>query len=112
MTDSLVSVVVALYNGADTIEAQLDALTLQSATGFEVIVADNGSTDLGPKIVIAHTVGAHLVDASNIRGQGHARNVGASVANGDLLLFCDQDDIVSPEWVEAMRAALGYRHLP
>jgi GT2 family glycosyltransferase len=101
-----ISVVIALYNGAATIEDQLDALATQTYGDFEVVVADNGSMDGGVDVVRAHRVGALLVDASDRRGQGHARNVGAAAASGDKLLFCDQDDVADSHWVEAMAQAL------
>lgn len=100
------SVVIALYNGAATVGEQLDALAAQSCTTFEVIVADNGSTDAGPAIVQQHPLRARLVDASDRRGQSHARNVGAAAARSEKLLFCDQDDVADPGWVTALADAL------
>jgi len=100
------SVVIALYNGETTIGEQLDALNAQTCTAFEVVVADNGSTDAGPVIVQQHPLRARLVDASGRRGQSHARNVGAAAAKSDKLLFCDQDDVAAPGWVAALADAL------
>lgn len=105
------SVVIALYNGESTIGEQLDALSSQTCTEFEVVVADNGSTDKGPAIVKGHSVGARLVDASERRGQSHARNVGASAARSEKLLFCDQDDVADRRWVAALTDALDDWHL-
>jgi cellulose synthase/poly-beta-1,6-N-acetylglucosamine synthase-like glycosyltransferase len=45
------------------------------------------------------------VDASRSRGTNVARNVGASVARGEFLLFVDADDAVTPTWLAAMAAA-------
>ncbi|MST31987.1 glycosyltransferase [Acidimicrobiaceae bacterium USS-CC1] len=101
-----VSVVIALYNGAATIGEQLDALASQTLSGCEIVVADNGSTDGGPEIVRSHRVGARLVDASQRRGQGYARNAGASAATGSKLLFCDSDDVVDTGWAAALADAL------
>jgi len=101
------SVVIALYNGETTIGEQLDALNAQSCTAFEVVVADNGSTDTGPAIVQDHPLRARLVDASGRRGQAHARNVGAAAARSEKLLFCDQDDVADPGWVAALVDALN-----
>lgn len=95
-----------MYNAAATVGEQLDALAAQTVHDFEVVVADNGSTDDGPSIVAAHRVGARLVDASQRRGPGHARNVGSDAARGERLLYCDADDIADPHWVEALSGAL------
>jgi len=89
------TVVIPMYNAAATISEQLDALAGQTVRDFEVVVAGNRSTDEGPSIVAAHPVGARLVDASQQRGPGHARNVGS-----------DADDVADPHWVEALSGAL------
>jgi len=101
------SVVIALFNGGDTIAEQLDALLRQTITDFEVIVADNGSSDHGLRIVSRYVSDrVRIVDASDERGQAHARNVGAAAARSQYLLFCDQDDVVECDWVETMAGAL------
>ncbi|MST31519.1 glycosyltransferase [Acidimicrobiaceae bacterium USS-CC1] len=102
-----VSVVIPLYNAAATIGAQLDALAAQTATGFEVVVADNGSADRGAEIARQHPIGAVVVDAGGVRGPSHARNVGSAMGGGDVLLYCDADDIVDRRWVEKLAAGLA-----
>ncbi len=106
-----ISVVIALFNGAGTVCDQLSALANQTRTDFEVIIADNGSTDNGPQIAREHPLKLRVIDASPQSGQGYARNEGAKSASGDLLLFCDQDDVVAPTWVAAMADALGRFHV-
>lgn len=104
-----VSVVIPVYNGEDHLPAQLEALAQQTYTGdWEVVVADNGSVDATPAIIerFAETMPQmRAVDASGRRGPSYARNVGVGAAHGDLLLFCDADDVVAPDWVEAFVAA-------
>ncbi|MGD2101042.1 MAG: glycosyltransferase family 2 protein [Acidimicrobiia bacterium] len=108
---SLVSVVIPNLNGESTLGDQLDALASQTyGDDWEVVVADNGSTDRS--VDIAREWGERhdrlrLVDASQRRGRNAARNQGASAAQGDLILFCDNDDVVSAEWLEAMVEALA-----
>lgn len=96
-----------------TLADQLEALAGQSwPGGWEVIVADNGSTD-GSREVAGRfrdrLPGLRIVDASGRRGQAHARNLGAAAATGDALLFVDADDQVAPGWLEALGQALA-RH--
>lgn len=97
---------IPVRNGAATIARQLDALTRQEATvPWELIVADNGSTDATIATVQAHPLGrvidVRVVDASRARGPNVARNAGIDVANGQLVLLCDADDEVRPGWIQA-----------
>lgn len=103
------SVVIAAYDAEATLGAQLDALAAQCVPfAWEVVVADNGSTD--GTVALARSYADRLplrvVDASATRGAGAARNVGVSVARAPLVAFCDADDVVGDGWVLAMRTAL------
>jgi glycosyltransferase involved in cell wall biosynthesis len=105
----MVSVVIPVSNGEGTLGAQLEALAGQTYRGaWEVIVADNGSTDRSREVARSFSdilPGLLVVDASHHPGASHARNVGTSYARGDFILFCDDDDVVSAGWVEAMAEA-------
>lgn len=106
----LVSVIIPVMNGAGTLGVQLSALAdQQNAPAFEVIVADNGSTDATLEVAAAFTgcLNLRIVDASQQRGPSFARNIGAANAASSELLFCDADDRVSREWVGAMHRALS-----
>lgn len=109
---ALVSVVVPCRNGAATLEGQLGALVAQRYTGaWEVVIADNGSTD--HSVEIAHAFAERLpaltiADASRSSGINVARNEGARAARGDLLLFCDSDDEAADNWLESMVRAAGH----
>lgn len=110
-TTRKLSVIIPCYNGAQTIGAQLEALARQQWPGpWEVIIADNGSTDDTLAIVngYAHRLpNLRVVDASARRGQPYALNAGIQAATGDALLFCDADDEVKEGWLAAMAEALS-----
>lgn len=102
----LVSVILPVFNGADTLEQQLDALADQTyESPWELVVSENGSTDESEAIVQAH---AHrfpsfrLIDSSQRGGFSASCNQAVDVARGDFLMFTGQDDVVSPTWIEAM----------
>jgi len=107
------SVVIPCRNAEATLGAQLAALAAQRWEGeWEVIVADNGSTD-GSR-ALAESFRPRLprlqvIAAGGRGGPGHARNRGAAAARGEALLFCDADDEVAPEWLAALGRALA-RH--
>jgi len=101
-----VSIVVPAHNESRVIRNQLEALAAQEAVhDWEVIIADNGSTDDTAKIVRAYTRNnqrMRLIDASQKCGAAHARNTGAKAADGDYLAFLDADDVADAGWLSAM----------
>jgi glycosyltransferase involved in cell wall biosynthesis len=105
------SVVIPCRNGAATLGKQLHALERQQSLGeWEIVVADNGSTDSTPEIVssfVSSVVRIQRVDAGGAPGINHARNRGVRVARGRYILLCDADDIVERGWLAAMWAALA-----
>lgn len=105
------SVVIPCLNAADTIVVQLEAFSKQQCSEpWEIIIADNGSTDKTLEIVKQYQQNLpnlRVVDASATKGSAHARNVGASVALSNNLAFCDADDEVTSGWVAAMMEALS-----
>lgn len=113
--DPSVSVIIPVRDGAATIGAQFAALAAQSAAPrFEVVVADNGSTDdLASMVASWHDrlPALRVVDASARPGASFARNVGAGAAAGSKLLFCDADDQVGEGWVAALADALDHDDL-
>jgi GT2 family glycosyltransferase len=105
-----VSVVIPARNAADTIGEQLDALAMQDFhEPWEVVVADNGSTDATAPVARGHAgrlPGLKVVDASHRVGINAGRNGGIRAAAGELVLICDADDVVAPGWIAAHHAAL------
>jgi glycosyltransferase involved in cell wall biosynthesis len=105
-----ISVIIPSYNAEQVIAAQLEALANQQWRGtWEVIVADNGSTDRTLEVVEQYRSrlpGLRLVDASDRRGAAHARNLGAQAAQGQYIIFVDSDDVIAPAFIDAMAEAL------
>ncbi len=103
-----VSVVMPVRNGEPWLELQLAALAEQTYRGeWEVLVVDNGSTDRTVEVSESwrDRVPLRVVAAHERPGINVARNAGAELAKGELLLFCDSDDIAAPDWVERMAAS-------
>ncbi len=105
------SVIIPCYNAAACIGAQLEALATQAwpfGDSWEVIIADNGSTDGSRQIIESYRPRfAHFqLVQENRRGPAFARNTAAQLATGEALLFCDADDLAAPGWLAAMATAL------
>jgi glycosyltransferase involved in cell wall biosynthesis len=107
----VISVIVPVRNGMPWLEQQLNALTQQVCEEpWEVIVADNNSTDDTTSLArewAGRFPMIHLIDASKVRGPAAARNAGVRAAQGELLAFCDADDVVQPGWLTAHVSALA-----
>ena len=105
MPNTLHSVIMPVIDDAATVGDQLSALAAQTLDEtWELIIADGGSTDASLEIVRAWSgriPGLRIIDATGSLSRGGARNIGAEHARGDLLLFCDADDVVFPCWAAA-----------
>ena len=102
----MISIVIPAYNEESLIAATLRAVRGSAdAAGepYEIIVADDGSTDRTAEI--ARAGGAQVVSVQ-VRQIAAARNAGARVAAGDLLVFVDADTLVSPAVLQGAIAAV------
>jgi glycosyltransferase involved in cell wall biosynthesis len=101
-----ISFVVPAWNEEVRLPATLAALRLAGAASgraFEIVVADDGSTDRTAEI--ARAAGARVVPVAH-RQIAATRNSGARAASGDLLFFVDADTLVPADVVRAALAAL------
>src|ERR1700733_8852911 len=83
------SIVIPTYNEETTLPLLLASIDHQSFTDYEIIVADNNSTDNTRSI--ADEYGARVVDGGM---PSVGRNSGAKAANGKIILFLDADTIL------------------
>ena len=98
-----VSAIIPAYNRADFLPETIAALLAQSSAPHEIIVVDDGSTD-GTEAAVAQFGDAVRYKRIENSGAPVARNVGAAMATGDWLWFCDSDDLWRPEFLARMRA--------
>ena len=93
-----VSVVVASYNGARTLEACLDSLERLNYPDYEIILVDDGSTDETPRIAAGHPAVRCVRHPTN-RGLSAACNSGIAAATGEIVAFLDADCRADPDWL-------------
>jgi glycosyltransferase involved in cell wall biosynthesis len=91
----LVSLIVSVYNGETFLARALESLFAQEYDPVEVIVVDDGSTDLSGQI--ARTFPGVLSLHQPHGGLARARNTGLAAAHGDFVGFFDADDLAPPE---------------
>lgn len=102
-----VSVIVPAYNAADKLVFCLDSLVAQTEPSFEVIVVDDGSTDLTAAVAESYAARdqrIRCVRQSN-SGVSAARNRGLDEAHGSYVAFADADDRMGPTWLADMLEA-------
>jgi GT2 family glycosyltransferase len=97
------SVVVCTYNGAQTIDACVEALLALDYPDCELLVVDDGSTDGAGERAAA--LGVRVIRTEN-RGLSAARNAGTAAATGEIVAFCDDDCVPDPHWLRHLVASL------
>jgi glycosyltransferase involved in cell wall biosynthesis len=100
----LVSVVVTSYNYGRFLREAVASVQGQSYKNVEIIVVDDGSTD--DTAAVARELPVRYVYQRN-GGVCRARNHGATLARGELLMFLDADDILRPAYIERCQRALA-----
>lgn len=102
----LLSVVIPVRNGATTIGRCLQAALASQHDDFEVVVADDGSTDDTVQ-VIERFPRVRLVKLAQHKGAAGARNAGAAAARGEILFFIDADCLLMPDAVRNAANAMA-----
>lgn len=101
------SIIIPVYNGERFIEACLNSLVKQALNGVEIIVINDGSTDLTDNIITT-TFKTYIDNGSLIYlptqngGVSAARNHGLDKAVGEYIAFVDADDLVSADYVQTI----------
>lgn len=104
----IVSVIVPVYNGEDTIECCLDSLMRQSLPNIEVICVNDGSTDNTLDILSNYEKKFNNIKVVTCKNGGRsiARNVGIEKCRTKYIMFCDDDDFYSPDMCRKMVNAM------
>ncbi|WP_045740033.1 bifunctional glycosyltransferase/CDP-glycerol:glycerophosphate glycerophosphotransferase [Actinoplanes rectilineatus] len=107
--DSVLSVVVPIYNVAAYLDECLDSIAAQYYSNLEVIMVDDGSTDESGEIAarFADRDSRFKLVTKENAGLGAARNTGVEHATGEFLMFVDSDDVVPPAAVELLIASIS-----
>jgi glycosyltransferase involved in cell wall biosynthesis len=100
------TVIIPTYNRKDSLGQCLNSLVAQAfrPERFEVVVADDGSTDGTAQIADQSFPFPLRYIAQPNRGSAAARNAGAEQARGNILIFLDDDMLVGPDYVGGLAA--------
>ncbi len=86
-----VSIIIPTYNRCSWIKHAIESVLQQSYQNFELIIVDDGSTDITRSLLIKYEANIRYFFQDN-RGPAAARNLGISKAMGELICFLDSDD--------------------
>ena len=88
------SIIVPVYNAAETLHATVASVLKQTDLDWELILVDDGSTDLSVRVMMDLTGQDDRIRmvSQNNKGPSAARNLGAVLACGRYLAFLDADD--------------------
>lgn len=103
MEQTLVTVVIPVYNTARYLDRCLRSVTGQSWTALDILLIDDGSTDESPALCdvwAAKDPRVRVIHKPNA-GLGMARNTGIEAAAGEYICFFDSDDYLDPGTVRA-----------
>ena len=91
----LFSIVVPVYNSENFIGETLKSLLNQTFNDYEIIIADDGSTDRTRNILEKYIPRIKYLRQEN-KGPAAARNLGIQNAEGEYIVSFDSDDIMYP----------------
>lgn len=96
------SVILPVYNAAQTLSRTVDSILVQSFRNLELLLVDDGSTDGSGDIAdeYAQKDKRLRVWHTENRGPSAARNEALRHIEGDYVVFCDADDWVEPDWLQ------------
>ncbi|CAH2573000.1 putative glycosyl transferase [Planktothrix agardhii CCAP 1459/11A] len=103
---AIISVIIPAYNAEKTIRQTIDSVLNQIFQNFEIIVINDGSTDLTLDIVSGINDPRIKIFSYPNSGAAVSRNRGFDVAKGEYIALLDADDLWTSDKLEAQYNAL------
>ena len=102
-------IIIPAYNAGRYLRECMDSVLGQETRySFRVLAIDDGSTDATGEMLdgyAARDSRVHVVHQEN-RGHSGARNAGLEIADAELIMFLDSDDVLFPDAVEQLAGAV------
>jgi len=90
----LITIIIAVFNGAETLQRCIDSILKQTYSSFEIIIIDGGSTDGTVNILKKNNLNLAYWRSDPDRGISDAWNKGLPYAKGEWILFLGDDDYI------------------
>lgn len=95
-----ISVLIPLYNSENYIEETIQSVLNQTWKNIEIIIVDDGSTDLSYSIAKSYESEILRLFKNPRKGACAARNVAFEESKGTYIQYLDADDLLSPNKIE------------
>ena len=109
MKKPIFSIIIPAHNEETLIKRAIDSILFQTFREYEIIISNDGSTDNTQKIVenlIKKDKRIKIINRKKGHSAAFARNKGAEIAKGKVLVFLDADCIVSKNFLEKIHREL------
>lgn len=112
MRCDLISVIVPVYNVEKYLVKCIESIVNQTYSNIEIILVDDGSSDLSSKICDEYSEKYDNITAlhKNNGGLSSARNYGIDNCNGKYITFIDSDDYISNIFIQTLYNAAKNRN--
>jgi len=111
MQNKLISIILPVYNGENTICQAIESVLNQSYQNFQLIIVDDGSQDSTSE-KCKNYLENHQVSYYKLKNGGvsKARNFGIKKVKGEYITFIDSDDLYDKFFLETMTMSIqkGY----
>ncbi|MAJ44345.1 MAG: hypothetical protein CMF96_06325 [Candidatus Marinimicrobia bacterium] len=97
-----ISIIIPHFNGENIILNCLESLQKTTYKNKEIIVVDNGSTDKSIFKIERQFPEVKIIKSKNNRGYAGGCNLGSENAEGELLIFLNNDTIHNVNWIEPL----------
>lgn len=102
-----VSVIIPTYNRSERLSDAVDSVIAQTFQDIELIIIDDGSTDLTSDLIKTKHAGFPILYIRQPRqGVSAARNLGLSYTTGEYVCFLDSDDFWYPQKLQIQLAVM------
>lgn len=100
----MISIIILNYNGRDFLEECLNSVLLQTFEDFEVIIADNCSTDDSINFIKENFSDnrIRIVESDENLGFAGGNNLGLKHANGEFIVLLNNDTVVDKDWLKCL----------
>ena len=102
--EDLVSIIIPVYNAERFIRETIDTVNGQTYKNWELLLIDDGSTDLTCKLCDNFAKNDKRIKVIHKKNEGAsiAKNTGIEISSGKYITFIDSDDFVEPNYIETI----------